>query len=327
MQKLYKYEPWETNEHIKENIQNSTMFFNIKRNFNDPFDMFPFYEPDEKSVRSLMEKMGRCIKPIDNNDEASLSKYLKTMLLARDRQTGDKYGVLCLSQCYNNILMWSHYSRNHTGVCLEYDVDETFIVDDKVRCSQPMLVEYTDKRIKNVPCANDGPEFEMNKIKRKYLLWSYEKEVRIIAESLNDELFPKVVKIRNGSLVGIVIGANMSLYQVALLLIFVHKNQLECNVSYMSLDDANYALKRNDLSKTHIINFLNNYIDLKNRVLRGEVPNVLRNLFNNLNNININEMMLFEHINMFDKDFCSKFSSDCDDIMLSLLKKHIEIYA
>jgi hypothetical protein len=32
--------------------------------------------------------------------------------------------VLCLSELHNNILMWSHYSENHTGVVLEFACDK-----------------------------------------------------------------------------------------------------------------------------------------------------------------------------------------------------------
>jgi len=32
-----------------------------------------------------------------------------------------KYGVLCFSRRWNNILMWSHYADGHKGICLGFD--------------------------------------------------------------------------------------------------------------------------------------------------------------------------------------------------------------
>ena len=32
------------------------------------------------------------------------------------------FGVLCLSECPDDILLWSHYADSHRGLCLEFDV-------------------------------------------------------------------------------------------------------------------------------------------------------------------------------------------------------------
>lgn len=35
-------------------------------------------------------------------------------------------GVLCLSACPDNILMWSHYGHGHTGIVIGFDGDHSF---------------------------------------------------------------------------------------------------------------------------------------------------------------------------------------------------------
>jgi len=37
-------------------------------------------------------------------------------------QSLEKYGVLCFSRSWNNVLMWSHYADRHKGICLGFDV-------------------------------------------------------------------------------------------------------------------------------------------------------------------------------------------------------------
>jgi hypothetical protein len=32
-----------------------------------------------------------------------------------------QWGVACLSETFNNILLWSHYADGHKGICLEFD--------------------------------------------------------------------------------------------------------------------------------------------------------------------------------------------------------------
>ena len=36
----------------------------------------------------------------------------------------DAVRVVCLSEVYDSMLMWSHYAQNHTGYCIEYDFEE-----------------------------------------------------------------------------------------------------------------------------------------------------------------------------------------------------------
>ena len=36
----------------------------------------------------------------------------------------DAVRVVCLSEVYDSMLMWSHYAQNHTGFCIEYDFEE-----------------------------------------------------------------------------------------------------------------------------------------------------------------------------------------------------------
>src|ERR1035441_3016297 len=37
-------------------------------------------------------------------------------------ETARDYGLLCFSEEWNNILLWSHYADQHRGVCLGFDV-------------------------------------------------------------------------------------------------------------------------------------------------------------------------------------------------------------
>ena len=42
--------------------------------------------------------------------------------------------LVCLSEKYNNILMWAHYADNHRGFVIEYDTDT--LKTDCMQCPQ-----------------------------------------------------------------------------------------------------------------------------------------------------------------------------------------------
>ena len=64
----------------------------------------------------------------------------------------DAVRVVCLSETYDSMLMWSHYARNHTGYCIEYEFNK-----DDMYYSSLHLVRYTKDCIFRKNCAS-APE-------------------------------------------------------------------------------------------------------------------------------------------------------------------------
>lgn len=106
----------------------------------------------------------------------------------------------CLTEDKDNILMWSHYADNHTGICVEYDIKR--LQDDPFTlCKHLFPIVYKKKRlikrdidslIRNhqdlkkaiaEDYCYDGDE-ELNDILPLFLtkgeVWKYEREWRII---------------------------------------------------------------------------------------------------------------------------------------------------
>lgn len=50
----------------------------------------------------------------------SLFKSLRNDVIECMDELKDAVRVVCLSETYDSMLMWSHYARNHTGYCIEY---------------------------------------------------------------------------------------------------------------------------------------------------------------------------------------------------------------
>jgi hypothetical protein len=69
---------------------------------------------------------------------ADLNKKSHRRALEGLRQTLSRdTGLLCFSESWDHLLMWSHYANKHQGICLGFDVDDKFVA----------RVKYSDRRI------------------------------------------------------------------------------------------------------------------------------------------------------------------------------------
>jgi hypothetical protein len=92
---------------------------------------------------------------------------------------GEHFGVVCLSEVPDDILMWSHYTSKHQGFVLGFDVQQPFIK------TGPNLVpvEYSSERALvdiSAKGANEDPRTYIPILRRKSLHWAYEREWRLI---------------------------------------------------------------------------------------------------------------------------------------------------
>ena len=79
------------------------------------------------------------------------------------------------------MLMWSHYARNHTGYCIEYEFNK-----DDMYYSSLHQVRYTKDRF-NISKKDilEGRKDIIDKtVCSKADVWSYEKEWRIVTENI-----------------------------------------------------------------------------------------------------------------------------------------------
>ncbi|HEY8804093.1 MAG TPA: DUF2971 domain-containing protein [Clostridium sp.] len=112
------------NESKLDTLENQKIHMSDVKNLNDPFDSKAyFYRPDElKKYERLTGHDGKLI------DDFTL--FVKIASLT--------------ANSVNNMPMWAHYSNNHKGFCLSYDLKDKRNVQLS-SCTFP--VQYTNKRI------------------------------------------------------------------------------------------------------------------------------------------------------------------------------------
>ena len=155
---FFKYFSKNTVEQNKYDTNNGHLSFSHPKYFNDPFD---------------------CNYSLANNQDMS-----------------GRFRVLCLTNEFDNILMWSYYAENHEGCCFEYRYQD--IVNEIKKLKYIGLcvygsVNYRTKRPVQKSKVNSFSftdlKYYIDAVFTKYKEWQHEKESRfvIISDQLIDD--------------------------------------------------------------------------------------------------------------------------------------------
>jgi len=203
---LYKYRPLIgiDESHINENTQkiliNGELYFSKPSQFNDPFDSKIDYDTNanENELRDFFSKLlpqfGKSLNDIDNIINKFKTGELNRSDFVPKNTYSDSNKIFCLSRDDRNILMWSHYAKDHTGVCIGFKVHKGGnSMNIKIKSGYIVPIVGVDSNMLPVIYINyctDKPKpynhfkDDLEKLKPHFItkskLWEYEQEVRII---------------------------------------------------------------------------------------------------------------------------------------------------
>lgn len=232
--KLYKYQ-----QITPRNIQNITdelIWIPKPESFNDPFDcnnklhgknkyfesvlhykdtldikgneavfqpLITFLDSEKLTEKERIKHVEEILS-LEGNDESIKTKFDRyEKKIYKMRST---IGVLSLSETRDNILMWSHYANNHTGICLEFSKEEPHHNNENSLNEKKLTkpIEYVEAylSIAEMKVFDATPE-DMTKhlFHLKAKDWEYEQEWRTLTEGGG-----KTFKYP-GKLTGIIFGA------------------------------------------------------------------------------------------------------------------------
>lgn len=152
---LYKYCPIDKDGAIKryalEGLRNGKLWASQPNSFNDPFDCnTDNYDPETIAPRTIEIFSQSGLDNIDFNDPSNIRK-VKKLLHAQFVAMAKKYGVLCLTENCESILMWSHYADGHRGFCMEFE-----------RTGDGALVDF--EILRPVSYTRDCPNIDLDKL-------------------------------------------------------------------------------------------------------------------------------------------------------------------
>lgn len=141
----------------------------------------------EQKVDFINEVITEHSNKFDFDKQTSL---LNELTLDMQDSTDSIY-VLCLTESYKNLLMWSHYAANHTGIVLGFESKSN---TSYFNAAQP--INYISKR--EVPIKIEDHIFKTQEEVKEVMFqrslftksshWAYEQEQRIIKSGSNGDL-------------------------------------------------------------------------------------------------------------------------------------------
>ena len=154
-------------------IGNSELQFTNATQLNDPFDCHPSLIDHESNI--------------DENSPWPKEWLIGKEVLDATNLRNDTW--LCsFSKIFDSMLMWSHYCRNHSGVCIGIDIEKS-IESMPGWCGEillkpfPLEVQYVDKLEPSYTFKPCEPNYHQLATKAKD--WAYEQEVRLIIPKPN----------------------------------------------------------------------------------------------------------------------------------------------
>lgn len=226
--KIYKYESFK-NEYSLPNLRNNNIYLSDPSNFNDPFDSnipYSIIEMNKEEMEQLVKnhKIGTREDIIGKEEiiKNITSKYTKKII---DSIKNTKFGVCCFSGKNDDILMWSHYSHNHTGFCLEFSTTIfPFNLIQKVNYEKNALVINLNKHF--ISGTPDEQLYEL--LLTKYISWEYEEEWRLLHKDLD-----MVKEYELEGLESIYIGCNAKQEDISLIKEIVKSKEKKINLYQM----------------------------------------------------------------------------------------------
>lgn len=189
---LYKYRKCSSSYHVN-TLESDTVWLCSPKSYNDPYDCW-FTLPDG-FVATLIEQALIKRNPNVNNPywrhAAEKEARKLAVKLAKFR---DLAKICSFSSCSDSVLMWSHYSEDHGGFCIEYEIEGLGPNHSFCKNLYPVLYSSNLGYLRNfveklVGASRDeypymGPLLCMLV---KFTGWAYENEWRIIRETPTEE--------------------------------------------------------------------------------------------------------------------------------------------
>lgn len=193
LRRIRRYKYLSFSENSLRIIKSGTIKFTKPSEFNDPFDCDPEHETN---VDSLLKNRPDLVKKAAqflnlSKEQLIIEKPIMAERVKKAIEAGyfgqpasDNVGICSLSRDPLNLLMWAHYSKDHTGFVVEFDIPiESFDLPEKdvgyFEKLIPHKVHYQDS--KPMVSFLDDNDVKMTKqFLTKGSVWKYEQEERVI---------------------------------------------------------------------------------------------------------------------------------------------------
>lgn len=202
-------------EYFEDLIANNRTMYSSPLHFNDPFDCrvrYDFRNRREDVVARYAEYLTR--KGIGDLAQAEREVPAEMTELVKWQETRCQNislglansGMLCLTTSCDDLVMWTHYAKHHTGICVQFRLHDTSDMEQVDFFAQARAINY----VSEAPLINwihdDRPEIVQKVFFTKAIPFSYEQEWRIV----HYDKSPGVKSIPKGIIAAVILGVNMN---------------------------------------------------------------------------------------------------------------------
>jgi hypothetical protein len=228
---LFKYRDW-TNKNHQKLFSNQEIYLARPSDFNDPFDGNIPVRWDLMTYEECLEKNLEIINiQHHDKDQKLVREYAKKVTddktmwhpenIAKERpeqlaKWNSIIGILSLSSVPDNILMWSHYSNNHTGFVAGFDV-ESLLMNNQFDYIE--RINYQPE-YPSISGLSDSTDQFYKKFFYKSELWEYEEEWRVSKNHVDK----RIIKIDKQAINQIIIGCCADSKQIKSIIKFSQKH-------------------------------------------------------------------------------------------------------
>ena len=184
-ERLFRYFPPEASSFFSD----KKLWFSSLKGYNDPFDGLPRFDVMmESQLQEIINQEYAFVPPDISCDFKAFKKAMKLKADAfldwgvdalpnkyRDI-IGDRFRLICFSETHDDLLMWGHYAKGHTGFVVQFDPSHQMFTDDELG-----KVQYPETSERLAIAPHDQTADELWRILFcKSPHWKYEREWRLV---------------------------------------------------------------------------------------------------------------------------------------------------
>ncbi len=248
---IFKYIDFESGLKI---ISNATLAFKNPLDMNDPYDcsldFLDLTKPPENYLKDLLKEKYAYLSREERRKIIAYSiknfRPLLPTILKNGMESDLKMrGITCFSEINNNLLMWSHYGKSHTGVCIGFDLVKLYeSIKTKHLFDKLFIKVRYETEFQAMNYFDDKVESVVNWVRTKSLDWNYEKEFRIIISNSkfnSDGLY--ILPIDKNCIKHIYLGSRVTVENERKIIEIVKQNNLDTSIIKLKLNKKYFELE------------------------------------------------------------------------------------
>lgn len=184
----HKFKP--ITNRLRSTLEAGEIYFAPPESLNDPFDC----QIDVTLARELaLASKGLSSTALQAKKWAYITAMLEKLL-----KTCGVFS-LCNGEVSgaNSHLFWPHYGEDHKGVCLTYDIPESFVIEKQIGVGavkydpEELFESLTALNLETIPSTEDMTPTIIALLTTKTAAWSYEDEFRLVSYEPGPQKIPK----------------------------------------------------------------------------------------------------------------------------------------